>query len=128
MRLARKIAVFAVGTTSALALSIGGAGTASAHDARVKGPYFCGTSGLRSCGHGGVTTGHTWVWACDDHADGHGYRVQYKLRNGRVGAVGDGNGNKPGCGNSRVTTSSNPVVTLWSCDSKTGICQGPTKA
>ncbi|MFD8219732.1 hypothetical protein ACFV2U_40125 [Streptomyces sp. NPDC059697] len=81
---------------------------------------------LQSCGHGGVTNNHTWVWACDDQSDGQGYGVHYWLRNGTNGWVTDNNGHKGGCGNRHVGTPSNPVVKLQSCDKSASVCS-PTK-
>ena len=71
-------------------------------------------------GHGGVHTGHTYVYACDDSADGWGVRTYYWLSSGGVGAVGDANGSAGGCGGRPVTTTSNPVVYYQVCAGPNG--------
>lgn len=66
-------------------------------------------------GHGGDTTGATWIYACDDKADNLGVRVHYLLGSGATGTVGDGNGAASGCGGRTVTSSSNPVFEFEVC-------------
>lgn len=78
------------------------------------------SSTLVGRGHGGVHTGHTYVYACDDRADGWGVRVYYWLRSGGTGAVGDANGSAAGCGGRAVTSLSNPVVYYQVCAGPNG--------
>ncbi|MFI9382160.1 hypothetical protein [Kutzneria sp. NPDC052558] len=66
-------------------------------------------------GHGGDTTGATYIYACDDRADGLGVRMHYLLRNGAGGTVGDANGSAAGCGGRTVTSASNPAVEMELC-------------
>ena len=82
-------------------------------------------------GHGGVHTGHTWVYACDDRADGRGVRVHYWLRSGGVDTVGDPNGSASPCGGRTVSSTRNPVVFFEVCAGKDGrddICTGRQNA
>ncbi|MFF8732184.1 hypothetical protein ACF073_37810 [Streptomyces sp. NPDC015171] len=100
----------------------------SAHDAQAYGPYFCGSINTAQCGRGGVTDGHTWVWACDDQSDGKGYAVYYTLKNGKTGHVADSNGHSSSCGNVQVTISSNPVTIIQGVDTTDDVATDPVGA
>jgi len=71
-------------------------------------------------GRGGVVNLHTYVFACDERADGWGVRTYYWLRSGGTGAVGDANGSAAPCGGRTVTTTSNPVVYYQVCTGPNG--------
>jgi len=107
MRVIKKVLAGAAMATAFIAVS---APAAMADPMSVQLPYE---------GHGGVHTGHTYVYACDDNADGDGVRMWYWLRSGGTGQVGDGNGSRSGCGGRSVTTTANPVV-------KVQLCAGPS--
>jgi hypothetical protein len=66
-------------------------------------------------GHGGVHTGHTWAYVCDDESDHQGVNLQYKLRSGRTGVISDTNGSSSGCGEGYVTTPRDPIDTYKVC-------------
>lgn len=96
---------------------------ASAHDVGVEGPTSCGFFNLKACGAGGVQQSHTRIWARDLVADGTGYYIEYKLRSGAVGYVGDANGSASGDGSRVVTNTSNPVVQFKGCaDDPIDVC------
>jgi hypothetical protein len=65
---------------------------------------------LGRLGHGGVHTGHTYAYACDDKADGLGIDIIYELRNGLQGQIKDTNGSSPGCSGGVVAPPQNPIV------------------
>ncbi|WP_370949619.1 hypothetical protein AB5J62_19275 [Amycolatopsis sp. cg5] len=106
--------------TAALAAALGGAvlgaPAASAHDAALP-VYHCGVYPQLStqCGYGGVTNGHTRVYACDTYSDGIGVRTEYELRTGWSSGVDDANGSDKGCSSITPGTASNPVVKFRVC-------------
>ncbi|MEU1520156.1 hypothetical protein ABZ490_49995 [Streptomyces sp. NPDC005811] len=58
---------------------------------------------LSGRGYGKVTTGGTYVTACDTNADNWGVRTRYYTSNGVTGVVGDANGSSSGCGGEEPT-------------------------
>jgi hypothetical protein len=96
--------------TAGLALAI--ALPASAHDSQIN-LIWEPSIPDRLLAHGGVNLNHTHVWICDDYADGLGVKINWRLRNGAVGSLGDGNGSIGGCGGAFPGSASNPIVTYW---------------
>lgn len=91
--------------TSLVAILVPWTSPAFAHDVRYPG----------NDGYGQVRDNHEIVDACDTRENGQGFSVQYMLRSGAYGKVGDGNGSKPGCGIQRVGSPWNPVVKFTIC-------------
>ena len=122
MRLLKTKLSIAAGGAGVLLLAAAGPALANA---AIQGPFWCGPLGLTACGNGGVDRSNTHVYACDDVADGQGYAIAYRLRNGGLGSVLDGNGSAAGCGGRGVGSASNPVTSIEGCDVTAGVCTEP---
>ena len=113
----RKLPTVAAAAFLALAGTVGFAPAASAHDA-VAEVYGCQYQGQFRCGYGGVTNGHTRIYACDTAGDSYGFRAQFLLRSGGGGYVDDANGSSSGCSAKVPGTSANPVSIFRVCAKK----------
>lgn len=100
-RSALSVAVISIATCLVL---FGLSTPAQAHDSSVGGPWRCGWSGLQYCGYGGVSSNHTWAYACDQNADGQSYYIHWQrnVSTEEGGTVFDGNGSAEGCGGATV--------------------------
>jgi hypothetical protein len=75
----------------------------------------CSYQGAIRCGYGGVTNGHTRVYACDTFSDGYGFRTEWRTRSGGGSGVDDANGSSSGCSAKIPGTSDNPVTIFRVC-------------
>lgn len=110
----RKLATLAGAALLAAVGSVAAAPAASAHDA-VAEVYDCSYQGAIRCGYGGVTNGHTRVYACDTFGDGYGFRTEWRTRSGGGGGVDDANGSSSGCSAKIPGTTANPVTIFRVC-------------